>query len=176
MIGLAGTNFNNTHTAAGVGGMMVRIGQHNGSNAHADVIDGANLHAIQGRVGGAWRTVWIVDENGNYWFDGAAQTAFDYEDDLSAVRAVDLLTADPASLINSDFDQFVTHNEADLVRMNILGDTVANGGLINGAALSRLHNGAISQLNTKHMSLAEKVDGLEVELIEAKKQLAAISA
>ena len=38
------------------------------------------------------------------------------------------------------------------------------------------HEGAIWQNYTNHMSLADKVDGLEVELIEAKKQLAAISA
>ena len=79
-------------------------------------------------------------------------------------------------IIRDEWDKYVDYNEADLVKAGILGDTVANGGLVNGAAMQRLHTGAIWQLNTKHMSLAEKVDGLEVELIEAKKQLAAISA
>jgi len=48
--------------------------------------------------------------------------------------------------------------------------------MVNFSKLSMLHHGALMQMGEKHMSLAEKVEGLEVELIEAKKQLAAISA
>ena len=48
--------------------------------------------------------------------------------------------------------------------------------MVNFSKLTMLHHGALMQMGEKHMSLAEKVDGLEVELIAAKKQLAAISA
>ena len=67
-------------------------------------------------------------------------------------------------------------DEATLIEAGVLGDTMANGGLTNQTQLSRVLTGGVRQLNQKHMSLAEKVDGLEVELIEAKRQLAAISA
>ena len=40
----------------------------------------------------------------------------------------------------------------------------------------RLHTGAIWQQHTAHMSLVERVDSLQLELDDAKQQLAALTA
>ena len=119
--------------------------------------------------------MFIIDAEGDYHYNGADGGAYDSYDDASLTRAMSIATGGN-DIIRDEWDKYVDYNEADLVKAGVLGDTVANGGLVNGAAMQRLHTGAIWQLNTKHMSLAEKVEGLEVELIEAKKQLAAISA
>jgi len=148
---------------------------HDGSNTRADIAANGNVFNVVAYVGSAWRALFLVDEDGDYWYDGADGGAFDSYDDASLTRAMAVATGG-RGVIRDEWDKYVEYNEQTLVDAGILGDTVANGGLVNGAAMQRLHTGAIWQLNTKHMSLAEKVEGLEVELIEAKKQLAAISA
>jgi hypothetical protein len=135
----------------------------------------SNLFSVQGWMSNSVVTMFIIDSEGDYHYNGADGGAYDSYDDASLTRAMSVATGGNG-IIRDEWDKYVDYNEADLVKAGILGDTVANGGLVNGAAMQRLHTGAIWQLNTKHMSLAEKVDGLEVELIEAKKQLAAISS
>ena len=50
------------------------------------------------------------------------------------------------------------------MRLGVLGDTVANGGMTNVTQLQRLHNGAIRQLG-------EQNNALQLELNEMKQQL-----
>jgi hypothetical protein len=40
-----------------------------------------------------------------------------------------------------------------MVDARLLGDTIANGGLVNVTGMQRLHNGAISQLREDMMNL-----------------------
>ena len=49
-------------------------------------------------------------------------------------------------VVKSEWDRFVKHKEKDLIDLEILGAPVKKGGLVNGAQLQRLHNGAIWQL------------------------------
>ena len=126
---------------------------------------GANANAFVIRdAGGA---IFLVDEDGDYHYDGADGGAFDHMDDVQLVRAFDLATSNPATLIRDEWDEFVKYKEADLVEAGILGDTVANGGLVNGAQLSRLHNGAISQLGKGQSKLEQRIDQLETALLDA---------
>jgi hypothetical protein len=168
----------NTAKTSGSNAAMFEISarEHDGSGNSVNITANGNVFGVMGRVGGANGTMlFLVDEDGDYHYDGADGGAYDSYDDASLTRAMAVATGG-RDIIRDEWDKYVDYNEADLVNAGVLGDTVANGGLVNGAAMQRLHTGAIWQLNTKHMSLAEKVDGLEVELIEAKKQLAAISA
>lgn len=129
-------------TTAGEGLIHLSAAEHDGSGAVANVTADGSVLTVAAYVGG-YRTVFIVDEDGDFFYDGADGGAFDAEDDAALVRAFALSTS--KHVIRSEFDEFVRYNEADLVRLGILGDTVANGGLVNGAQLQRLLVGAVWQ-------------------------------
>jgi len=52
-----------------------------------------------------------------------------------------------------------------LVEMGILGDTVANRGLLNVTGLQRLHNGAIWQLYSSLKDQEEEIKSLKEQLV-----------
>lgn len=112
----------------------------------------ANIFAVREAIS----TRFLIDKDGDYFYDGADGGAFDAHDDLSLVRSFSMVTGGK-DIIKSKWDDFVSHKEKDLVELGILGDTVENGGLVCGSQLQRLHNGAIWQL-------AEKIFELENEL------------
>ena len=117
----------------------------------------------------------IIDENGNYWFDGAAQTAFDNYCDAQVTRALSL-TMDatrndctPSGIIQNKWDGFTSYNEQTLIDMDILGGPVVGvgpdeRGLVNGAQLQRLHNGAIWQLHSKLNDQSEELAALKGQI------------
>ena len=144
----------------------------NGSTGTTDVAATENMAAFANGNGNTVR--WLIKGNGDVHQTTDAHTALDAWDDVDLLRAYSQVTA-PDAIIRDEWDKFVDYNEQDLIAAGVLGKAGKNG-LTNTSQLMRLHTGAIWQQNTKHMSLAEKVDGLEVELIAAKKQLAAISA
>jgi hypothetical protein len=165
-----------TKSTAGRSLIEMQALEHNGSNGAADITADGNVFGIRARVGGSSVTRFLVDEDGDLYSVTSAQTFDDY-DDMALIETYD--AARSGSLkeqIKADFGRTMLMDEATLIEAGVLGDTMANGGLTNQTQLSRVLTGGVRQLNQKHMSLAEKVDGLEVELIEAKRQLAAISA
>jgi hypothetical protein len=124
----------------------------------------------------------MVDEDGDLFADAGtttnAVTVFDEEDDVSLVRAFDIARADNGTkgIIVDEWDKYAHRNESDLVRHGILGDTIANGGLVNVTRLQQLHNGAIWQQQKQHMSLADEVESLRGRLASAEQQLQALEA
>ena len=163
-------------------GMRIFVSQHNGSNALADVVANGNIFLVAGRNGGSFETAFMVDTEGDLFANAGttttAVTVFDNEDDIGLVRAFDVARSEAGvgGIVRDKWDEWATKNESDLVRLGVLGDTLANGGLTNVTRLQQLHNGAIWQLNTKHMSLVERVEVLSRELVDTKKQLAALTA
>ena len=109
-------------------------------------------------------TLFIIDEDGDFHYDGIDGGAFDSYDDAQLVRAFALATSDPAHIIRDEFDDFVKYNEDDLVRTGILGAPAKEGGLVNGAQLQRLHTGAIWQMSTRQQLLEREVAELRQEL------------
>ncbi len=127
------------------------------------------MFAVRGRVSSSEIALFIVDEDGDYFYDGADGGALDDYDDVQLVRAFSMATS--KDVIKTQFDDFVRYNEQDLISAGILGDTVANGGLVNGAQLSRLHTGAIWQLGTKQMDMEARINQLETALLDAGMEL-----
>jgi len=124
---------------------------------------GANANAFVIRdAGGA---IFLVDEDGDYHYDGADGGAFDHMNDVQLTRAFSLATS--RDVIRTGFDDFVQYNERDLIEAGILGAPVADGGLVNGAQLQRLHTGAIWQLGTSQMQLEQRIEQLETALLDA---------
>ena len=99
--------------------------------------------------------------------------ALDGEDDIALIRAHQTHRSQGMGMAMTKWDEAMQANKDDLIRVGVYG---SDASLYNMQRMNDLLGGAIWQGHTEHMSLAEKVDGLEVELIEAKKQLAAISA
>jgi len=143
--------------------------------SYADITANGNVWSVRAQVSSATRTLFLVDEDGDYHYDGADGGAFDSYDDANLTRAMAVATGG-RDIIRDEWDKYVDYNEADLVKAGVLGDTVANGGLVNGAAMQRLHTGAIWQLNTKHMSLVEEVASLRGDLAIANSKLNALGA
>jgi hypothetical protein len=79
------------------------------------------------------------------------------------VRAFDL--ARGGNTIKSEWDDFVSANEADLVRTGVLGGTIADGGMTSHRQLAYLHNGAIWQLHTRMQDQAEELTALRGQVL-----------
>ncbi len=141
-----------TKDESGRGLINFYAAEHDGSNAVADVTADGIVFSVRGRVGGGDRSLFLIDEDGDLFADSGtstnAVTVYDEFDDLSLVRAFQQAQAASGGrgLVQTEWDDFVTHNEADLVDLGILGAPIAKGGLVNVTGLQRLHNGAISQL------------------------------
>ena len=143
-----------TKSTAGRALIEMYASEHNGANALADITADGNVFGVRARRGGADVALFLVDEDGDFHYDGTG-TAYDAEDDAALVRAFSLATS--KNVIRSEFDDFVKYNEADLVRLGLLGDTVENGGLVNGAQLQRLLVGAAWQQACRITALEDQL-------------------
>jgi hypothetical protein len=181
-VGVYGGTADTTKSTSGKGLISFETYEHNGANAVADITANGNVFSIRARVSSSTRTVFMVDEDGDLFADAGtttnAVTVFDEEDDVSLVRAFDIARADNGTkgIIVDEWDKYAHRNESDLVRHGILGDTIANGGLVNVTRLQQLHNGAIWQQQKQHMSLADEVESLRGRLASAEQQLQALEA
>lgn len=147
IVGIATTD-DTTHASGAVGPIVLDAYKKSGTGAGAV---GANANAVVIRQGSSAK--FIVDAEGDYHYDGADAGAFDEMDDALLVRSLDV---DKGTAIKSQFDDFVRQYKPNLIEAKILGrDTLTEApftgkkvhgrGLVNGAQLQRLHNGAIWQ-------------------------------
>ena len=162
-----------TDTSNSAGVMEFNAGVISGTDI-TNVPDGANAFVFGTSDLTDAATVMVIKGNGDVHQTTDAHTALDDMADAELIRAYEVERA-PDQVIKDKWDDIVRYNEADLIAAGVLGKE-GRKGLTNTSQLMRLHSGAIWQGHAAHLSLAEKVDELEVELIEAKKQLAAISA
>jgi hypothetical protein len=142
---------NTTKNAGADAPVMIRVAEHDGSNGLQNPSANANLFGVAIWDGSSLGVKFIVDEDGDIFYDGSA-AAYDQYDDAAMARAFDL-TVSPNHVIKNKWDEFVNYNEETLVATGILGDTTENRGLINATQLQRLHNGAISQIREDMMNL-----------------------
>jgi hypothetical protein len=152
----------NDKTKDGWGLVNFFVAEHDGANSNTNITADGIVLGITGWVGGSWRTLFMVDENGDYFYDGANGGAYDDYEDAQLVRALSLATS--KDVIRSQWDEAVQYNEASLVEAGILGASVAEGGLVNGAQLQRLHSGAIWQLYQTIQTQALQIESLESKL------------
>jgi hypothetical protein len=161
ILGAVTANIDTTKSTSGRAAVEI-IATQIGSAALANVTTDANCVAFRCYKSSAYATVFIVDEDGDYHYDGADGGAFDEYDDAHLVRAFSLATS--RETIKSQFDAALKYNEQSLIEAGILGDTIKNGGLVNGAQLQRLHNGAIWQLYERIRAQEETIRALEDKL------------
>tara|TARA_B100000795_G_scaffold252059_1_gene221334 strand:- start:227 stop:784 length:558 start_codon:yes stop_codon:yes gene_type:complete len=163
---------NTYKTAQGNGAIRVEVGKKNGTGLAVAGAD-ANVFSVRKSIGGN-NTVFIVDEDGDIYYDGSA-ASYDTYDDALLVRAYDNYAA-PDAVIQSKFDKFIKYNRQSLIDAKLIGDCPiedelagTNKPLVSLTGMSRLHNGAIWQQYEKHNQLLEAVYELAKESIGEKK-------
>jgi hypothetical protein len=140
-----------TKTTAGRALVEVRVLEHNGADAASNITADGNVFAVRAFVGGGSVTRFLVDEDGDLYSVTAGQT-FDDHDDLALVQHYDIVRRDA---LRSNFREYATEWENELVALGVLGAPIAQGGLTNVTQLQRLHNGAIRQLGSRTTQLAD---------------------
>jgi len=173
-----------TQTTAASGLMDFYVAQHNGSNAVAGLTSNGVAFTFACRNNaGSDVSIFLIDEDGDFLYDGADGGAFDSVEelggavhDVSLCRAFDLQISSEKSLIKTRWDDFVCYNKDDLVKAGILGycspEDEAKGerGLVSGRQLARLHNGAIWQTHVEVQELKEVYEN-RIALLEQRLNL-----
>jgi hypothetical protein len=132
---------------------------------------GADANLLRVTNGGSPK--FIIDEDGDIFYDGSA-SAFDTYDDAQLVRAMDMVKS-PEGVIASKFDKFLKYNKKDLKKSGVL-DNISEEEEAEGQVpfvcitkLQKLHNGAIWQQYEKHQQLLEAVYDLAKEAVGEEK-------
>ena len=166
-----GATASTTKNASAVGLMKFSVASHDGSNSVTNLPADSCSHSFHGQVGGSNRTLFLIDEDGDYFYDGGDGGAFDDYADAELVRAFDHATKSD-KIVRSKWDEDVRYNKQDLIDAKILGedgDLPHEVGLVNGAQLQRLHHGAIWQNHVAVQELKEvyenRIAALEQRLL-----------
>jgi len=152
------------HTAGGHGVIAMSAYKNSGTST---TTQDANVNLLTVENNGSTR--FIVDADGDIFYDGSA-AAFDSYDDAQLVRALDTHKA-PKAIIQSRFDDYISYNQKTLIDAGVLAedDDEGNKGFVNVTGLQRLHNGAIWQQYTEMQKMKELMYDTMVELIGKEK-------
>jgi len=95
----------------------------------------ANIFGVRTQRGGSEVTLFIVDEDGDFQYDGSDAGAYDaYEDALAC--------SDLNKALSSRYHEFVKYNRDALVKMGV----ISAAGFVSGKRMNMLQLGAISEL------------------------------
>ena len=152
---------NTTNGTSGVGTVQIDAYKTDGSTSRA--VPGADDNMLSVRSGG--NAKFLVKGDGDIYYDGAEQGAYDAYEDAHISRALDL--SHGKGIIDSKFDKFIAYNHEKLADMELVGreeDGTPNH-FISITGLQRLHNGAIWQQYERHENLLNAVYELAVEAV-----------
>ena len=164
-----------TKSASARGLVEFEIAQHDGSNNDANIAANGNVFNVIAYVGGAFRSLFMVDEDGDLYADSGtttdAVTVWDEYDDAQLIRTLDLSRNNAVGLVKNKFDEFVEYNHEKLAELKIVGreeDGTPNQ-YLNVTGLQRLHNGAIWQQYTELQKMKELMYDTMVEMLGKEK-------
>jgi len=152
------TNDNTTKTTGGSSTVRVTSLKKSGTAVGGPGAN-ANLFSVfNGGVG----SVFIVDAEGDLYADGGTSstnmvTQYDEYEDAQLIRAFSTM-GNAKSVIKDKWDNFVSYNEDTLVELGILGAPLKDKPLYCVTKLQKLQNGAIWQLYTQIMDMAERIE------------------
>jgi hypothetical protein len=106
-------------------------------------------------------TRFLLKGNGDLHITNTTLTALDGEDDIALVRAYQKESSSGIGIAMSKWDEGLKANRADLIRTGVWS---SEGDFTVQQRMNDLLGGAIWQMNTKHMSLAEEVKSLKAEI------------
>jgi hypothetical protein len=161
--GDTGATSGKNKTSVASGKVEARVAGISGTGL-ADVDANYNVFNIKGYTSSAYRTLFIVDLDGDYHYDGSDAGAFDAYDDGALLRATQIEISTPSQIIRNKFDDWVSYNRKDLVDAKLLGKVTPEEWdegvrpLVNGAQMQRLQTGAIVQQRAMFETLKEVVE------------------
>lgn len=117
-----------------------------------DVTANGNMFVVRARKGGSAKTVFIIDEDGDYHYEGGAYT-FDEYNDAAACH-------DVARVLSGRLDNFIQYNRGALVDMGV----ISSGGFVSGKRMTMLKLGAIGQLYEKAQAQAKEIERLQEKI------------
>ena len=158
-IGTSG-NTSNTTGAAGVVGVLARKKSGAGTQVCAS---NENIFSVDNNT----NVRFIIKGNGDMLGDTSFGGIGDEYDDAQLIQALDIVKDGYGvkGYIQDKWDNFIQYNEQSLIDAGILGDTLANRGLLNYTGLQKFHSGAIWQLYSKLQDQEEKIALLENTLL-----------
>jgi hypothetical protein len=171
MFGMLGEAADTTHTASGVAVINLDCAiQDSGTPANVAAVgaDG-NLFCVTNNG----NTRFIIDEDGDIFYDGAA-AAYDNYDDSHLIRALDTYKS-PNDIIQTKFDEFLKYKKSSLEDSGIIykctPEEEARGEkpFVCITKLQKLHNGAIWQQYTELEKMKELMYDAMVELMGKEK-------
>jgi len=155
-------------TTSGFGEFRMNAVKHDGNNVQTSHPADANLFTVEN----AGTAEFIVKGDGDIYYNGADQGAFDSYNDAHLIRTMDSAMS-PKAIIQNKFDDYIKYNEKTLVDAGLLGDVPdkSKGEIpfINITGMQRLHNGAIWQQYTEMQKMKELMYDTMVELIGKEK-------
>ena len=158
-----GGQASSVQTSAAIGLVEFYVSQHNGANAAADIAANGVAYAFRGRVGGANRSLFIIDEDGDFLYDGADGGAYALFDDPGILYALENETARPGEMVLRAGERWLQYQKEDLMRLGVLSqitpeeEAQGHRSLVNGAVLDKVHTGGIVQNAVKIDFLGERV-------------------
>ena len=166
LVGLTEAAASTAKTTAGHAVVETYGALYSGSGGTSNITANGNLFSINCLRGGANVQVFIVDEDGDYYYDGSG-SAFDVWEDAPLLRTMQVATSDPKTLVRSKWDEMVKYDKNHLVDSGLIGycspedEEKGHKGLVNGAAMQRALMGEAWQGYCRDMELAEKVEELQ---------------
>ncbi len=157
------------------GSISLRAGKANGT-AVGNLDSNANIFTLRAFKGGAFSTVFIVDEDGDLYADGGTAstdmvTLYDEFSDAELIRTLEIARSENGAkgFVRSAHDDFIKYNEDTLVHAGILGAKIKDGGMLNVTGLQRLHSGAIWQIYRENQRLKQSLKSIESHTKKLKK-------
>ncbi len=159
------------------GSISLRAGKANGT-AVGNLDSNANIFTLRAFKGGAFSTVFIVDEDGDLFADGGTAstdmvTLYDQFSDAELIRTLEIARSENGAkgFVRSAHDDFIKYNEDTLVHAGILGAKIKDGGMLNVTGLQRLHSGAIWQIYRENQRLKQSLKSIESHTKKIEKKL-----
>jgi hypothetical protein len=140
ILGLLDEDADDTKTTAGRAIIEVYGGSESGGGWGNVAADG-NVWCVRARRGGAWETVAIIDEDGDFYYDGGLNN-YDAEDDALAV--LDLQRG-----LTGRWEQILAYNQDRFQNLGILGQGDTGTPLVSTKGITSLLMGAVGQLYEK---------------------------
>lgn len=148
MQGFSRDALDTTKSTAGIACVMISAFEHDGAGTTSDVTADSNVFGVRCKKGGATATVFIIDEDGDYHYDGADGGAFDNEEDLKLITAM-----------SPNWEGKVAERYRDrLIELGIMSE----GGFISGKKSFYLTVGCFEQIVQRLEEQEERILQLEV--------------
>lgn len=170
-----------TQTTAAVGLVNFFTSQHDGANGLAAATNNGVMYSFRGRNNTpANVTLFMLDEDGDFLYDGADGGAFALFNDPGILYALERETARPGEMVLRAGERWLEYQREDLMRLGVLSqitpeeEAQGHRPLINGSVLDKVHTGGIIQNTAAIDLLTVEVDSLKTINTHLRQRVAAL--